>query len=152
MSLNFKNIIGNKFIMKKKLEDFRDEKFIEFCQKELKEYVENYRGIESTLLATPDGFEITGYSSTKKQSGDKLAAVGSSLFALGSSLVNEFELKNCNSIILESDKGKVYIMSISDMNNSLILLVQTTEQATLGNIIHGGKYLKDAISQQLSKI
>ncbi len=134
------------------LENYRKEEFVSFCREELQEYTQNYRGIETALLATPDGFEIANFASGRSHSADKLAAVGSSLFALGASLVNEFSLRNCKSIIIDSEKGKVYISSISNMQTSIILMVQTNEQATLGNIIHGAKRLNDMISKQLNSV
>ncbi len=134
------------------LEKYRSEAFVNFCNKSLKDYVQNYRGIDTALLATPDGFEIAVYNSAEEYSADKLAAVASSLFALGASLVNEFSLKNCKSIILDSDRGKVYISSISNGNVDVILMVQSNEQATLGNIIHGARRLNEEIGLRLNAI
>ncbi|PID58445.1 MAG: hypothetical protein CR957_00200 [Gammaproteobacteria bacterium] len=133
------------------LQNYRNEAFVGFCNEKLKEYTQNYRGIETALLATPDGFEIAVYSHKETQA-DKLAAVGSSLFALGSSLVAEFNLKDCKSIILDSERGKVYISSIANGNNAVVLMVQSSDQATLGNIIHGAKRLNDDIAGKLNSI
>lgn len=134
------------------LENYRNKVFITYCNQELKTYTQTYKGIDNTLLATPDGFEIASYSSSNAASADKLAAVGSSLFALGASLVNEFHLNDCRSIILDSSKGKIYISAIQHSEHSLILMVQTTEQATLGHIIHGVKKLQENISTKLSRM
>lgn len=134
------------------LERYRNKEFVEFCQEELANYVRLYHGIGNALLATPDGFEVASYSGNTNHSADKLAAVGSSLFALGVSLVDEFNLKDCRSIILDSEKGKVYISAIRNMQLSIILMVQTTDQATLGNVIHGVKKLHDSVGQRLNML
>lgn len=134
------------------LENYRNPEFVEYCNQALKEYVELYAGINAALLATPDGFEITSYAHKQTHSDDKLAAVGSSLFALGTSLVQEFELKDCNSIILDSEKGKVHISSIKSLQHSIILMVQTNEQAMLGNVVHGAKKLSEKIVSGLVKV
>lgn len=134
------------------LENYRNQSFVDFCVRELTDYTQAYRGIDTALIATPDGFEIASYSYSKNYSADKLAAVSSSLFALGVSLVNEFKLTDCKSIILDSEQGKVYISTIKSENHSVILMVQTNSQATLGNIIHGARKLNEAIATELVTI
>lgn len=134
------------------LENYRNEKFVSLCAQELEDYTRSYRGIDTALIATPDGFEIASYAHRQSYSADKLAAVGSSLFALGVSLFQEFQLRDCKSIILDSEKGKVYISTIENMNHSIILMIQTSDQATLGNIIHGAKRLNETIANELSKV
>lgn len=135
------------------LENYRNQKFVDFCVGELAEYTQHYRGINAALIATPDGFEIASYSHEGDYSNaNKLAAVGSSLFALGGSLSNEFHLTDCKSIILDSEKGKVYISAIQNKEHSVILMVQTSNQAILGNIIHGARKLNEAIATELATI
>ncbi len=134
------------------LDNYRNEKFVKYCEEQLREYVELYAGIDAALIATADGFEISSYAQGRLHSADKLAAVGSSLFSLGDALVQEFNLMNCKSIILDSDRGKVYISDIHNKQHSIILMIQTTEQATLGNIIHGAKKLNTNISKKLKEI
>ncbi len=134
------------------LENYRNKQFVAFCTKELEEYTKSFRGINTALIATPDGFEIAAYNIQQKYDADKLAAVGSSVFALGVSLVQEFDLHNCKSIILDSERGKVFISTISDMQHSVIFIVQTDEQAILGNVMHGSKKLSEKIAQKLSLI
>ncbi len=134
------------------LKKYRSEAFVNFCNKALEDYVQSYRGIDTALLATPDGFEIAVCNSAEEHSADKLAAVASSLFALGSSLIGEFSLTDCKSIILDSGKGKVYISSISNGATDVILMVQSSEIATLGNIIHGVKKLSEDIGLRLNAV
>lgn len=134
------------------LKSYRDEKFVTYCANELKDYVDLYPGIDTALIATPDGFEIASYAHKKTYSADKLAAVGSSLFALGASLVEEFDLKDCKSVILDSERGKVYISTIQSMQTSVILMIQTSELATLGNIVHGARRLNEKIALKLNLV
>lgn len=134
------------------LKDYRDDEFVNYCNEQLVNYTKMYRGIETALLATPDGFEIASYASAQNHSPDKLAAVGSSLFALGASLISEFNLNNCKSVILESDRGKVYLSTIENSQLSVVLMIQTNHQAMLGNIIHGAKKLNENITQKLNTI
>ncbi len=129
---------------------YREKHFIAFCKSELEDYAKSFRGIETALIATPDGFEIATYNPQQKYSTDKLAAVSSSLFVLSISLIKEFNFRDCKSIILDSERGKIFIATISNKQHSVILMVQTNEQAMLGNVIHGAKKLSDKISECLS--
>jgi len=54
-----------------------------------------------------------------------------SLFALGSSLISEFDLGNSKSITIDSEKGKVYISAVSVDDKALIILIQSTQSAML---------------------
>lgn len=135
------------------LETFRNENFVTFCTTELENYVRSFRGIETAIIATPDGFEIAVFSiENGEENADKLAAVASSLFALGSSLVGEFNIHACKSVILDSDRGKVFISTVSNMQHSLILMVHTNENAMLGNVMHGSKKLAERVSGQLNRL
>ncbi len=135
------------------LENYRDKAFVSYCNQELEDYGRTYKGIENALLATADGFELAAYSSgSNVSSADKLAAVGSSLFALGVSLVGEFHLQNCRSIILDSSKGKIYISAVQHDKHSIILMIQTNENATLGNVIHGVKKLQHKVTDKLEQL
>lgn len=134
------------------LENYRDKDFVNFCQQELKEHARGYPGIEMALLATPDGFEIASYTSNKAYNANKLAAVGSSLFALSDSLINELKLNSCKSVVLDGEKGKVYISNIKNMRHVVILMIQATESATLGNIIHGAEKLVFTITSHLKQL
>lgn len=132
------------------LEDYRDSAFVNFCNKSLEKFASDTPGVKNVLLATPDGFEISSHAEHSKHSADNLAAVGSSLFALGASLVSEFELGNSKSITIDSQKGKVYIRAIDGgEGKSLILLLQSTQNAMLAHILHGSNKLADSIGKRL---
>lgn len=132
------------------LEDYRNSAFVNFCNKALEKFASDTPGVKNVLLATPDGFEISSHAENSKHSADNLAAVGSSLFALGASLVSEFELGESKSITIDSQKGKVYIRAIDGgEGKSLILLLQSTQNAMLAHILHGSNKLADSIGKRL---
>lgn len=135
------------------LENYRNEAFVALCHESLKNYTQRYRGIDAALLATPEGFEVASYSiKNNGGSGNRLVAVGSSLYSLSTSLIGDFELKNCKSVILDSENGKIHISCICSAKGSMILMVQTSQQAILGDVIHGIKQLSEAIASHLSEI
>lgn len=134
------------------LESYRKEDFVAQCEEELKTYASNYPSVEMVLLATPDGFEISSYTTNKAHNANKLSAVGSSLLALSNSLVNELKLKSCKSVVLDAEKGKIYISSIKNMHHMIVLMIQATETSSLGNIVYGAEKLNFAISTHLKKL
>lgn len=135
------------------LETYRESSFVAFCNDALQTFMQGTPGVKNVLLATPDGFEIASQTSDSAHSPDKLAAVGSSLFALGASLISEFNLDVCRSIIIDSEKGKIYISAISGGGNkNLILLLQSTQNAMLAHILHGSNKVAGQISERLAEL
>ncbi|ABQ13504.1 roadblock/LC7 domain-containing protein [Dichelobacter nodosus] len=135
------------------LEDYREKAFVNYCKAALTTFVEETPGVEAVLISTLDGFEITACSRDRDntESVANLAAVGSSLFALGSSLATQFDLGASRSITIDNEKGKVYIQSISGgENNTLILMLESDQQAMLAHILYGSKKLSDSIGKRLS--
>lgn len=133
----------------KSLEDYRAPKFVESCAKELEAFSAEVPAVENVLLATPDGFDIASYIMNENYSKDSLAAVGSSLFALGASLTNELALHDCKSITLDSEKGRIYIRAIEHNGHALVLLVQTAKKAMLAQVLHGSGKLAERIKNLL---
>lgn len=135
------------------LETYRESSFVAFCNATLEQFLQDTPGVKNALLATPDGFEIASRTQDNSHSADKLAAVGSSLFALGASLISEFNLDVCRSIIIDSDKGKIYISTISGgEGKNLILLLQSTQNAMLAHILHGSTKAAAQVSARLAEL
>ena len=105
------------------LEDYRENNFVNYCTRALETFAAETPGVKNVLLATPDGFEIASHAEESKHSADSLAAVGSSLFALGASLISEFSLGATRAITIDSEKGKVYISSVQAEDKALIILI-----------------------------
>lgn len=131
------------------LESYRNKAFVDFCTQVLAEFAQDTNGVQDVILATPDGFAIAT-SNADNQSGDKLSAVGSSLFALGSSLVSEFDLEECSAITIDSSKGKVYIREISpNKDSSLILMVKANKATMLAHMLHGANKAAERIAKRM---
>lgn len=136
------------------LEQYRNSAFVKYCETVLVSFISETTGVKHVLLATPDGFSIASQSSGGgNYSAENLAAVGSTLFSLGSSVGEQLEQGICRSITIDNDKGKVYIYSINGgKGKSLILLIEATQQAMLAHILHGSRKLAESISKRLSLI
>lgn len=136
------------------LEQYRNEAFVKYCETTLQTFLSETHGIKHVLLATPDGFSIASQSTGgANYSSENLAAVGSTLFSLGSSVGEQLGQGVCRSITIDNDKGKVYIYSIDGgKGKSLILLIEAAQQAMLAHILHGSRKLAESISKNLSLI
>ncbi|MDO4435660.1 MAG: roadblock/LC7 domain-containing protein [Cardiobacteriaceae bacterium] len=134
------------------LESYRNEAFVAFCNQTLKDFLQDNHVVKSVILATVDGFEVSSAALDTQYSGDKLAAVSSTLFTLASSLVNEFSLNGCKSVTIDSDKGKVYLSSIKAGQKSLILMLQSNQSAILAHILHGAGKLSAIIGEKLDEM
>lgn len=135
------------------LETYRESSFVAFCNSTLEQFLQDTPGVKNALLATPDGFEIASRTHDSSHSADKLAAVGSSLFALGASLISEFNLDVCTSMTIESEKGKIYISAISGgQDKNLILLLQSTKNVMLAHILHGSGKVAAQVSERLKEL
>lgn len=134
------------------LEHYRNPQFVTHCLHALEEIIQETPGIKSIMLATVDGFEVASKEQGVAHSGDKLAAVGSSLFSLSASLVNEFALEDCKSINIDSEKGRVFISAIRVDKKQLILMIQSNQNAMLARILHAASKLSEHIAQHLERL
>lgn len=130
---------------------YRKDHFVQFCNKCLQDVVNEVRGVEAALIATPDGFSITHHDRLGKFNADKLSAVSSSVFALSASLVTEFNMQNCHSILIDSKTGSIFVTAIEAQNHHLILLIEASEEAMLAAIMHASKTLKQKISKSIDE-
>lgn len=133
----------------KSLDDYRKPKFVAYCKAALETFGQETPGIKNVLLATPDGFEISAHITTTDFSEDNLAAVASSMYALGASMTAELHLNQCNAITIDSEDGKIYIRGVSKGEDNLVLLVQSNQNAMLAHILHGSNKLANQIIEQL---
>lgn len=109
----------------------------ETCQKQLQVLLKSISGVESVLLCSTDGFELTSVHKDTSLNGGKLAAVSSSILALVEAFLGEIKLTGCQSITLEAVNGKALISSIPAQHHPMLLVVITSNEALLGRVLHG---------------
>lgn len=134
------------------LDTYRDKKFVAVCQKIIDDCIHDTPNVKSIILATVDGFEVAASALEAGHSTDKLAAVGSSLFALSSSLAAELKLDACQSLTIDSEKGKVYVRLVESDNKQLILLIQSNQVAMLAHILYSSNKAVAKISEALAQL
>lgn len=122
--------------------------FIALCEQQLEVLSNSVNGVSAALLSTPDGFDIASKINVSSHSADKLAAVGSSMFALGASLVREFDFEDCKSINIDCGDGKVYLSAVPVNGTNSVLLIRADQKAMLANVMHGAKKISAEITGQ----
>ncbi|UYZ82877.1 roadblock/LC7 domain-containing protein [Entomomonas sp. E2T0] len=122
------------------------------ADKLLKELVEADNGIETALVTTEDGFSVAIHSTEQVES-SKLAAMASSLSAIGNLSVEETNTgTKYHSMIIESDNGYVLIMDICHEAFPMILNIVASKKAILGRVIHSAKSVVDILQGNASII
>jgi|GEM_PF-500900 len=120
-------------------------------QRDLHNFAMSYRGIDTIILANPNGFQIASYCELCDCHTDKMAELSSQLFAKSHALIKAGLSQSCQSVIIESNGKKIYITPTHHPKLPLILTIQTTDQAILGNIIHGAKWLNNRIGLHINQ-
>jgi len=104
------------------------------CQRYLQEFADATPGIHNATIATADGFEVAQIQNPSL-SASRMAAMSSSLHALGNAVVQEAMLARCQNIIIEADAGKILLMAIPGLDDNLVLNVIADSDMLLGQLL-----------------
>lgn len=130
---------------------YQTAKLMIFCNEKLAELINNTKGIHTVVVASIDGFHISSVvNDGHMKSTNRLSAVGSSLLALSTSISKELGLKNCQSIEINTDMGRIWISPIQHKGISLIFLVQSNEKLLHGELLFNAKKTRYQIEYFLS--
>ncbi len=106
-------------------------------------------GVRSAVLFSSDGFEIAALSVDANASA-RLAAIGSSLSALGSAISSEAGLREFDRTTIESPDGTVIIMRVR-ADQALSLVVVAGKRVMLGQLLWATQNCCQAIGKLLEK-
>jgi predicted regulator of Ras-like GTPase activity (Roadblock/LC7/MglB family) len=120
----------------------------ELARKQL-ETLGQISGVQSAVLFSPDGFEIASHGASTELAG-RLAAIGSSLTALGSAVSIEAGLEASERTIVESAGGTVMIMRL-DSQQAMSLAVVTNRNVVLGRLLWATRNCCHALSKVMDK-
>lgn len=104
----------------------------------LVEFAQENPSITTLCVATVDGFEVTSYS-TGIDSHGKIAAIVSSMHALGNVIAKEVHLGECNNVFVEGTVGKAILLAIPDTANNKVLVVGARANTNLGMLLTTSK-------------
>ncbi len=116
------------------------------AQKHLESFAQMTPGVMSAVLLSADGFEVAS-PQVGRGGAARLAAMGSSLSAIGSAIAKEAGIVECSRMIIESDSGTVVIMNIPDARPPLSLAIVAGDGGVLGQLLWAAKNCCIAIAR-----
>lgn len=97
--------------------------------------LEDVRGIGSVVIATPDGFEIAG-ASRRQLEPARIAAMASSMSAIGAVVSQEAQLGLCTCITVATDNGIALVSPVRRTDAELIVSVIVSADAVLAQVMY----------------
>lgn len=104
------------------------------------------QGILAAQVCTSDGFEVASVQ-RNEESHRRLAAMVSSLHALGSAMVEETELGQYSNLIIEATAGKCLMMAIPGTEAGLLLTAVASPELLFGRFHSACKSACDSLGE-----
>jgi predicted regulator of Ras-like GTPase activity (Roadblock/LC7/MglB family) len=109
---------------------------LETIRRQLQQFGEASPGIQLAVLSTADGFEIASFLSPGADAAAaKVAAMTSSITAVGDAITRETGLHGSRNLIIESDNGVVLLLSLREVKPRMALAIVANKQAILGHLL-----------------
>jgi uncharacterized protein len=112
--------------------------FQALCTEGLRQLISETPGAESACLATGDGFEIAAVLGAGT-SASRIAAMMSSMHALGSAVTAELKMKECRSVIVDGESGTFVVVRVPSQFAELTLAVTCGKRGTIGGILFAAR-------------
>jgi len=130
------------------MDENKSKAIADVCRKFLDQLAAEQKGILAALIASTDGFNLAAISSEISE--ERLAAMASSMHALGDQIASETKLKKCQDVLIEADMGKVLMVNIPNAKEDLILTVVANEAMTFGMLLYACRECAEKISTALA--
>lgn len=104
-------------------------------------------GVKSAMFATRDG-RLFAEKSQASVDGNKLAAMSSSLVALGRTALRELQAGDPDHVLIEGSDGKLVLTSVPDTGGLLLLAVLTSHNARLGLVLGHARACARSLMQE----
>ena len=119
------------------------------CEEDLESLVSSTQGVQSSAVVTGDGFEVASVF-RREISGEKLAAMASSLLALSEAMTREFGMSTCRNVIVESEAGMLVALRVPVPDADLVMVVLCNVASTLGTVLFAARECAASIGDRLS--
>lgn len=119
----------------------------EFAEKQIQTLLHNVQGIDLSMLCSSDGFELASFEKISTPNKGKLAAVSSSILAMVQAFMQELKLEGCQSITLDANNGKAILISIPHPKYPMLILVLTSNDVLLGQLLYCARKIAQEISE-----
>ena len=113
--------------------------------RELENYLSNCEAVELAVITTPDG-RLRAQRQRGAYETELTAVMGSSLMALGDTILAELRLGHCETVIAESPQGLVLFNHIG---SAFVLVSMTQTKNSLGSLLSWARRTAEDIAQGL---
>jgi predicted regulator of Ras-like GTPase activity (Roadblock/LC7/MglB family) len=103
----------------------------QLCHDLLQVLLKGDGGFTAASIATVDGFEVASVGEGIKIEAGKLAAITSSLQALGGAVAGELALEGLESVVVEAKAGRMMCIEIRLPGQSLVLATVASKRSML---------------------
>lgn len=108
--------------------------FLDAAQSALDALLDDLPGVRSAVVATADGFELA-VASRSSLSGERLAALSSSMLALAQASLRELQIAGSGSVLVESGGGKLLIAEAATPPWPVVLCLVADGEAMAGKLL-----------------
>jgi predicted regulator of Ras-like GTPase activity (Roadblock/LC7/MglB family) len=116
----------------------------------LKDLTTKNQGILAAQVCTSDGFEVASVQ-RDEESHRRLAAMVSSLHALGTAMVEETDLGVYQNLIIEASAGKCLMMAVPGSDGALLLTAVAAPSLLFGRFHQASKATCEALGESIAK-
>jgi uncharacterized protein len=109
-------------------------------------FSEESKGVTAAVVATADGFDVASHAGTGTDV-QKIAAMASSMGAIGAVVGEESKVGACKSIIIEAVDGFVVMVEIKHASYALILTIVAETSSVLGQLVYDARETAKSISE-----
>lgn len=114
----------------------------------LEQLVSSLSGVVGVILASSDGFEL-GSAGDSWLAEAQLAGMSSTMQGLGEAMARNSGLDSCRDIIIDSESGRIVLMSVPDVSPTMVLMAIITGQSAFGQVLLECRQCCVAISNDL---
>lgn len=104
----------------------------------IQKLIVDVRGIKAIVISTEDGFEIAAYIENADHI-SRLAAMASSLAALGAIAGQESQLGICDNILIGAENGYLLMLQAKHPTINVIISIITSQDAVIGQVLYFAK-------------
>lgn len=129
----------------------KTERFV--CERALQELVAGELGVDAALVATIDGIELASAArSGGLAEAARFAAMSSSLLALSDRLADDARLGRVRSVSIDTENGRVLLMSIPVPQRPRVLLAFSRPTATLGALMVATRQCAEGLAARIAAV
>lgn len=114
------------------------------AQREAQAFLNDLTGIKAVVIATVDGFDIAS-ATTGGIDASRIAAMASSIAAIGAVVAQETALGAANSVVINSADGFVQVFTVNREDVQLIVNVVSNSTGVLAQVAYRGRTMAQTL-------